>query len=233
MITSFFLALGGALWLGVLTTLSPCPLATNIAAVSWLAQGAPEKKDLYLRGGFFILGRVLATLLLGWVVLKGIAAVPGLSLSLQKNMNKLVGPLLLGAGVFLLDLLPLRLPWKKATNSCEIVDFGEKKRNVGGAFLLGTGLGLALCPEAAAIFFGALIPLAIREDSLVLVPLIYGIGTGLPIAALAVAANLGAGALTSAFLSAENLERYLRLGTGVIFVGVGFFFIFTHVFPLL
>jgi cytochrome c biogenesis protein CcdA len=227
--TSFLLALGGALWLGVLTSISPCPLATNVAAVAYLVQGGVQrtKRDMFVSGAAYVAGRTVATVLLGVVVVTGILAVPGLSALLQRSMNKLAGPLLLIVGVFLLDLVPLSFPWSGKT------EFLRFSRNAGGAFLLGILFGLALCPVAAALFFGALVPLAVKHSSPFLLPLAYGVGTGLPVIAAAILLGKGLSSAATLLLSFSSVEKLSRLVTGGIFLLLGAYLIFRHVFPLL
>jgi cytochrome c-type biogenesis protein len=227
--TPFLLALGGALWLGILTSISPCPLATNVAAVAYLVQGdmGRTKRDMFVSGAAYVAGRTAVTVLLGVAVVTGILAVPGLSALLQRSMNKLAGPLLVIAAVFLLDLVPLSF-----SKTCR-TDFLRFSRNAGGAFLLGILFGLALCPVAAALFFGALVPLAVEHSSPFLLPLFYGVGTGLPVIAAATLLGKGISSVAALLLSFSSVERLSRLATGGIFLLLGTYLIFRHVFPLL
>ncbi|WP_029165834.1 aromatic aminobenezylarsenical efflux permease ArsG family transporter [Aminiphilus circumscriptus] len=227
--TSFLLALGGALWLGILTSISPCPLATNVAAVAYLVQGdmGRTRRDMFISGAAYVAGRTLVTILLGVVVVTGILSLPGLSALLQRSMNKLAGPLLLIVGVFLLDLVPLSFPWSGKTESLRF------SRNAGGAFLLGVLFGLALCPVAAALFFGTLVPLAVEHSSPFLLPLFYGVGTGLPVIAAAALLGKGMHSAATLLLTFSSVEKLSRLVTGGIFLLLGTYLIFRHVFLLL
>ncbi|HOO63379.1 MAG TPA: aromatic aminobenezylarsenical efflux permease ArsG family transporter [Synergistaceae bacterium] len=214
----------GALWLGILASVSPCPLATNIAALSYLLQSGNTSRKIALSSLAYVLGRTFITVLLGIAVLLGLFAIPGLSGALQNYMNRFVGPLLILVSVFVLELLSFRFPW---TGRIPLQRFGK---GWGGAFLLGSLFGLALCPVSAALFFGALIPLAIEENSLVLFPLLFGIGTGLPVAGVAVFAGLGIDALSGMLLSVEALQRWIRIATGVILLAVGIYFTLTQTY---
>lgn len=229
--SSFLLALTGAMWLGILTSISPCPLATNVAAVAYLVQGGMgaqrRGRDMLVSSAAYVAGRTAVTALLGVVVVSGILSVPGLSAMLQRSMNKLAGPLLLIAGTFLLDLVPLSFPWSGRMSSLRF------SRNAGGAFLLGILFGLALCPVAAAIFFGALVPLAVEYASPLLLPLLYGIGTGLPVIAAAALLGKGIHSAATLLLSFSTVEKLSRLVTGGIFLLLGTYLIFRHVFPLI
>jgi cytochrome c biogenesis protein CcdA len=223
---TFFLPLAGALWLGILASVSPCPLATNIAALSYLLQSGGNSKKIAWNSFAYVLGRTLVTVLLGVLVLRGLFAVPGLSGALQNYMNRFVGPLLMLTSAFVLELLPLGPSWAGK------IPLRRFSRDQGGAFLMGTLFGLALCPVSAALFFGALIPLAIEEGSLILLPLLFGIGTGLPVAGAAVFAGFGMEALSGMLLSVDALQRWVRLATGIILLLVGLYFTLTQTYLL-
>ena len=94
-----------ALWLGILTSLSPCPLATNIAAVSYIGRQYHSPAKVTFSGLAYVLGRMGAYLALGALLVAGLLSAPGLSMFLQKSMNKVLGPVLILAGMVLLDLL--------------------------------------------------------------------------------------------------------------------------------
>ncbi len=223
---TFFLPFAGALWLGILASVSPCPLATNIAALSYLLQSGGSSKQIARSSFSYVFGRTLVTVLLGVLVLRGLFAVPGLSGALQNYMNRFVGPLLILTSVFVLELLPFGSSWSGK------ISLRRFSGNLGGSFLMGTLFGLALCPVSAALFFGALIPLAIEENSLVLLPLLFGIGTGLPVAGAAVCAGFGMDALSGMLFSVESLQRWVRIATGVILFLIGLYFTLTQTYLL-
>jgi len=216
---------GSALWLGILTSISPCPLASNIAAVSYVGRrvGAPHR--VLLAGVAYSLGRALTYVLVGWLVVTSILSVPGVSFFLQQRMNQILGPLLVLIGFGILGRLPLRLP---ATR------FGERLRErvaghgVLGASALGALFALSFCPVSAGLFFGGLIPLAMGANSRLVLPAVYGLGTGLPVALIAVLIAFGAGGVARTFHALTGFERIARTLTGVIFIGAGGYLILTH-----
>jgi len=220
------LSMAGAFWLGILASLSPCPLATNIAALSYLLQSGTDSRKIALSSFSYVLGRTLVTVLLGVLVLQGLFAVPGLSGALQNYLNRYVGPLLMLVSIFVLELLPL------GPSLSQIIPLRRFSRGWGGSFLLGTLFGLALCPVSAALFFGALIPLAIEENSLIILPLLFGIGTGLPVAGAAICAGLGMEFLSGMLLSVESLQRWIRILTGTILLVIGLYFTLTQTYLL-
>ncbi|MFH1458786.1 MAG: aromatic aminobenezylarsenical efflux permease ArsG family transporter [Candidatus Omnitrophota bacterium] len=215
------LVFGWALWLGILTSISPCPLATNIAAVSFLAKKITRPGLVFISGLAYTLGRMVAYTVLGWVIISSLLSVPQVAQFLQKYMVKALGPLLIITGLFLLEVITIKLPGvvlsQKHHN--KLVESGAP-----GAFLLGVIFALAFCPVSAALFFGSLIPLALNSKAGTLLPFIYGVGTGLPVLAFAVAIALGVTSMSHWFQKITKLEFYTRRITGVIFIIVGFYY---------
>src|SRR5512135_3453937 len=101
------LAVVTAVWLGLLTSISPCPLATNIAAISYIGRRVGSPRQVVLSGVLYTFGRALAYALLGALLVASVLSVPQLSMFLQKYMNKLIGPLLVVVGMLLLELIQL------------------------------------------------------------------------------------------------------------------------------
>ena len=148
-------------------------------------------------------------------------SVPEVAQFLQKYMSKALGPLLIVTGLFLLEIITIKLPGvvlsQKHHN--KLVESGAP-----GAFLLGLIFALAFCPVSAALFFGSLIPLALNSKSGTMLPFIYGVGTGLPVLIFAVAIALGVTSMSHWFNKITKLEYYTRRITGVIFILVGLYY---------
>jgi len=216
-----------ALWLGILTSISPCPLATNIAAVSYVARRVDRPRLVLLSALSYSLGRALAYAAVSGVVVLGLLTVPGLSQLLQRYMNKLLGPLLVLVGMYLLDLLRLGLSTTAGSD-------GLRKRaaegGARGAALLGALFALSFCPVSAALFFGSLVPLALRHGSTLVLPVVYGLGTALPVVALALVATGGTKALSAAVRKAGAFDVWARRITGVVFLAVGIYLSVRFVF---
>jgi cytochrome c-type biogenesis protein len=223
----YFLAAGSALWLGVLTSVSPCPLATNIAAISYIAKGIEKPRQVVLSGVLYTLGRAVAYVVLGILLAYGLHSAPYVSSFLQKYMNKILGPLLIVVGMLLLELIRVSSPGSGAGER-----IGRRVEGMGpvGAGLLGIVFALSFCPVSAALFFGTLIPLSVKNDSTVLLPLLYGVGTALPVAGFAGVIAAGARSLGKAYSNVVLVERWARRATGVVFIGVGVYLTLVHVF---
>ncbi|MDP2923797.1 MAG: aromatic aminobenezylarsenical efflux permease ArsG family transporter [Candidatus Omnitrophota bacterium] len=210
-----------ALWLGILTSISPCPLATNIAAISFLSKRITNPIFVFLAGLAYTLGRMFSYAILGILIIKSVLAVPESAQFLQKYVVKAMGPILILTGLIVLKVIKLK--FSRLTLS-------EKHRNdlieagAPGAFILGAFFALAFCPVSAALFFGSLIPLALSHKMGIILPLIYGIGTGLPVLFFAVTIAIGVSSLNKWFSKLAVLELYMRKITGVIFILAGLYY---------
>ena len=220
------IAFGSALWLGILTSISPCPLATNIAAVSFLSKKINHPRSVLLSGIVYTTGRMIAYAALGMIIITSLVSVPLAANFLQKYMNKILGPLLFIVGLFLLDVIRFNISGLALSK--------EKQESLArsglkGAFVLGVLFALAFCPISAALFFGSLIPLALNSKIGIILPFFYGIGTGLPVMIFAVAIALGISSASHWFHKMTTLEKYARKITGLIFMLVGAYYIWNYI----
>lgn len=217
----FLIAFGTAAWLGILTSISPCPLATNIAAVSFLSKKITHPALVLISGLAFTLGRMVAYAVLGWIIISSLLSVPQAAQFLQKYLVKALGPLLIITGLFLLEVITLQLPGLALSQKHQnkLVESGAP-----GAFVLGIVFALAFCPVSAALFFGSLIPLALGSKAGTVLPFVYGLGTGLPVLFFAIAIALGVTSMSRWFGKITQLEYYTRRITGVIFILVGLYY---------
>jgi cytochrome c biogenesis protein CcdA len=227
----FWMASTTALWLGILTSISPCPMATNIAAISFIGRRVEHPGAVAWAGLLYTLGRVLTYMLLAVLIVSGVLATPQVSHFLQKHMNQLLGPILILAGMVLLEMLPFRLPGIGA-------DTGKLQQRVDGSGLWGAGLlgimfALTFCPVSAALFFGSLIPLSVTEQSRWLLPALYGVGTGLPVLVFAFLLTLGVKSVGKLFHHLTRLELWARRLTGVVFILIGIYFALNYNFRIL
>jgi len=216
-----------ALWIGILASVSPCPLASNIAAFSFIEKDCGDNRSVLLSGAAYALGRMVTFSVLGAFIVNGIMAIPSVSMALQRHMNMFLGPILLVVSVFVLDLLEL-----PAFSFTKNLRNKALFRGPGGAFLMGIIFALALCPVSAALFFGGLIPLAAKEGSSVVLPALFGIGTALPVSILAISLSLGVSSLSTSAASLHVLQVHIRLVPGIILPGTGFYFSLIYTFKV-
>ena len=223
------IAFGSALWLGILTSISPCPLATNVAAISFLAKKITHPFFVLLSGIAYTVGRMATYATLGLILINSILGIPQVAQFLQKYMVKALGPILIITGLILLDIIKINFPGLSLSQKHhnKLVEAGAP-----GAFLIGAIFALAFCPVSAALFFGSLIPLALQSKIVVTLPYIYGIGTGLPVLAFAVAIAAGITSLSHWFHKLTKIELWMRKITGGIFILVGVYYIGIYVLRL-
>jgi len=219
--------LATALWLGLLTAVSPCPLATNVLALGFVSRAATRPRHTLVAGLLYAAGRSVAYVLISALVVGGLLAVPQVSDWLQHHMNRLLGPILVVAGLVLTGLLRFDVsanPFRRWGTS------QEAPSGHGSAALLGFAFALSFCPVSAAIFFGSLVPLAVREGSTLGAPLAYGLGTGLPVLVLGWLMALGVSSASGVVSAVQRVEPWLRVGTGVLFIVVGLYYALVYVF---
>ncbi len=219
-----------ALWLGILTSISPCPLASNIVAISFIGKGVGSARYVLWLGLSYTLGRAITYLALGIFITKGILSIPGAAYFLQKYMNRLLGPLLIIVGMFLLDFIKVNLSGAMAGDA---IRKHAEKGGIWGAGLLGILFALSFCPTSAALFFGSLIPLSIKYGSAFALPSLYGIGTGIPVIVFAILISAGARSVGKALNKLTRIERWARRITGGIFVLVGIYYCLVYIFGIL
>jgi hypothetical protein len=225
----YILAVGGALALGIQTSLSPCPLATNIAAISYIGRRVDNARQVFLAGLLYTLGRTLVYLALGVFLVAGLLSVPWLSMFLQNYMNKLLGPILIVVAMFLLDLIHVNV---SGTGVSEGLQKRADAWGIWGAGLLGIVFALAFCPVSAAWFFGSLIPLSVKYHSSVAMPSLYGIGTALPVIVFAVLIAFSAGSIGAAYNIMAKIEWWARRITGLLFLAVGIYYCLRFIFEV-
>ena len=227
---SLLLGLGSAFWLGILTSISPCPMATNIAAISFIAKRLGHTRSVLLSGLLYTAGRSCAYILVAALIIAGALSIPQVSNFLQTYMNKLLGPILILVGMYLLELIKVNLP---GLNLAQKMQERSEKGGVWTAGVLGAVFAMSFCPVSAALFFGGLIPLSIEHGSRLLLPALFGVGTGLPVVLFAVLIAFSAQSLGQAFKRLTQFELWARRITGTIFICIGIYYSLTHIFGII
>lgn len=223
----FLVATASAAWLGVLTAISPCPLATNVAAISYIGRRVANPYLALLTGLLYTLGRTLVYVGIAAALVSGLMLAPQVSTTLQLYMGKLMGPLLIVLGMLLLGLIQIRTSGSgvAARVGQRVADWG-----VWGGLPLGVVFALAFCPASAALYFAGLMPLAVQHNSVLMLPLAYGVATALPVVVFAVAIVVSARAVAAMFDRITAFERWARAITGVLFIVIGIWFTLMFIF---
>lgn len=221
------LAIFTALWLGVLTSISPCPLATNIAAISFIGKDVSSPKKAIISGVLYVAGRVLSYVVLGVIIVSGLLSVPMIANFFQEHINHFLGPILIVVGVILLGLIKLNFTSGISSEKAQLI---AKEAGLFSAVLLGIIFALSFCPVSAALFFGSLISLSVEQNSKILLPLMYGIGTGLPVIVFAFIIAFSFNSLGKAYNKLKQFEFWARKITGGVFILAGIYYVATHNF---
>jgi cytochrome c-type biogenesis protein len=219
-----------ALWFGILTSVSPCPLATNITAISFVGRRAGSSRGVLLSGLLYTIGRALVYTAIGVLLVTSLLSAPTVSLTLQVWMNKLLGPILILAGMVMLGLLRISF---RGRGMSQRLQQRVERWGLLGALGLGGLFALSFCPVSATLFFGSLLPLAVKHGSGILLPFVYGIGTAVPVVVFAIVLAVGARWLGKLFERVTQVERWMRTATGIVFLGVGVYMSLVHVYRVL
>jgi len=212
-----------ALLLGLLAAVSPCPLATNIAALAYVSRRATERRYAVMTGALYTLGRMVSYSIIGIIIIVAGLEIPGVATFLQDFGEQVLGPLLIIVGVIMLLINRISL----TLGGGKLSSIGGKVANWGmiGGFLLGALFALAFCPYSAVLFFGVLIPLSLKSAGGVTLPAIYAIGTGLPVFVFGVLLSAGVARVSSWLNAVTRAEKIIRAVVSIIFIGVGIYYV--------
>lgn len=217
-----------AFLLGLVVSLSPCPLATNVAALAYLGKQATRPEESILSGFMYAAGRALSySLVAALLVYAGLEA-SRLSWFLQDLGQYLLGPVLILAGLVVLGVLSLPLPEGLGNKVAERLTAG----GWAGALGLGALFALAFCPYSAALFFGVLIPLALASPGGVALAPAFALGTAVPVLLGVVLLATGVSQLTRWANSTRGFEPLLRTAAGFVLVGAGLYSTWSGLAPL-
>lgn len=221
-IESYNIPVLSAFLLGLLTAISPCPLATNITATAYISKSISNKKIVFLSGIIYSLGRAFSYTIIGLILYFGVSKFE-LSRFFNQNGEKFLGPLLIIIGLIMLNVI--KINFLNSFSISEKLSDKFKDRGLLGSFVLGVLFALAFCPYSAALYFGILIPMTIASVDGLYLPFIFAIGTGIPVIIftyfLAYMVN-SVGALYSRVTKIEKIMRYVA---GITFVLAGLYYV--------
>ena len=212
-----------AFLLGLLTALSPCPLATNIAAIGFIGKDMEDRKRVFRNGLLYTLGRILSYTLLGVVlilVLREGSSMFGIQKAIGTWGEWLLGPLLLVIGLFMLFGDRLNLPQFGFNGNAE----GLARKGGWGALLIGILFALAFCPTSGMFYFGMLIPLSATTPAGYLLPVVFAVATALPVLAVAWILAFSVQQMGRFYGRMRTVQRWMNLLVGVLFVVIGIYY---------
>jgi len=212
-----------AFFIGLMTAISPCPLATNITAIAYISKKIESGKKTLLTGLVYTLGRMFTYILLASLIVYVGVNVQTISLFLQKYGEKILGPLLLFVGLVMLNVI--KLPSLKTGNKINKIKEKLAEKGYIGSFLLGIIFALAFCPFSAVLFFGMLIPLALKYSDGILIPSIFSLATGLPVIIFSFVLVFSISKISKIMHKVQLFEKWMRYAMAVIFIIVGIYYI--------
>ena len=212
-----------ALLLGLLTAISPCPLATNIAAIGFIGRDIGSRKVVFRNGIFYTLGRIVAYTTLGAIliaILKGGASMFGIQKFIARYGEVIIGPALLLIGLFML--------WGDRLSLPSFGFRGDGGRLAGrggrGALLLGVLFALAFCPTSGLFYFGMLIPMSATTTAGYLLPVLFAIATALPVLVVAWVLAFYAHRIGEVYGRIQTIQRWLNMIVGILFLAIGIYY---------
>ena len=216
--------------LGLLTAISPCPLATNIAAIGFISKNIEDRKAIFMRGIYYTAGRVLAYTVLGIIlisILKEGASMFGIQKAISKWGELLIGLVLLIIGLFMLFGHKLNLPkfGFDGSNSEKLAGKGSW-----GALLLGVLFAMAFCPSSGIFYFGMLIPMSVTATVGWLLPVLFAVATALPVLVVTWILAFSVEKVGEVYGKIQTVQKWLNIVVGAIFVIVGIYYCYTMYF---
>jgi cytochrome c-type biogenesis protein len=214
-----------ALVLGLMTAISPCPLATNISAIGFISRDVENRRKVFVSGLVYTLGRAVSYTALALVLYFG-ASKMDVTRLFQGWGEKLLGPLLIIIGLFMLDVIKLNFPaFLKLTER-----IGERKqKSYISAFLLGMVFALAFCPYSGVLYFGMLIPITVASASGLYLPVVFAVATGLPVILFAWLLAFAVGNVGKMYSRLKTFELWFRRVVAVLFIGVGLYYLYLFI----
>jgi cytochrome c biogenesis protein CcdA len=210
-----------ALILGLMTAISPCPLATNITAMGFISKDLENRNRVFYNGIIYTLGRAVSYTLLAFILYLG-ADQFKVSSVFQQYGEKLLGPLLIIIGLFMLGIIKINfLGLNKLTSR-----FQEKeKHNYQDVFLIGFLFAIAFCPYSGVLYFGMLIPLTIQSTSGLILPIVFAIATGIPVIIFAWLLAYTVSGVGKLYNRIRTFEIWFRRIVAFAFLGIGLYYL--------
>lgn len=208
--------------LGLMTSISPCPLATNITATAFISKNISNKRKVFLSGIIYSLGRAFSYTLIGLILYFG-ASKFQIARFFQQNGEKFLGPLLIIIGLIMLNVI--RLNFLQKSNFTEKLSEKFVGKGMLGSFLIGVLFALAFCPYSGALYFGMLIPMTISNIDGLYLPIIFAFGTGLPVILFTYLLAFSVGSVGVFYKKITKIEKWMRTIAGIVFVLSGTYYV--------
>jgi cytochrome c-type biogenesis protein len=216
------LPLLSAFILGLMTAISPCPLATNITAIGFISKDIESRKKVFFNGLIYTLGRAITYTAIGFIFFFSAEEIK-ISGFLQQWGEKILGPLLIIIGLFMLGVFNfIKIPGLAVLNNKME---SSAKKGLWGVLLLGIVFALAFCPYSGVLYFGMLIPMTVSSASGLYLPVVFALATGIPVIIFAWLIAFSVGSLGNVYNRLKTFEFWFRRVVAVLFIGVGVYYI--------
>jgi cytochrome c-type biogenesis protein len=213
--------------LGLMTAISPCPLATNITAVVYISKEIENKRRIFANGIVYTLGRAISYSTIGLILFFG-ASKFHVSKIFAANGEKFLGPLLVIIGILMLDLIPLKFPsFSKLTDKINHKNLRGSRLK---ALLLGIVFALAFCPYSGVLYFGLLIPMSVASSSGLFLPVVFAIATGLPVIIIAYLLAFSISSVGTFFKNIQTFQVWFNRLVAAVFIVVGIYYTYLFYF---
>ena len=216
----------GAFLLGIMTAISPCPLATNISAIGFISKDINHKKKVFVNGLIYTLGRAITYTVIGIILIATLnqgASVYKIQKHIWTYGELFIGPFLIIMGLFMFDLIKLNFSFLGKWSSK--VGQQSKTGSFWSTLMLGIVFALAFCPYSGFLYFGMLIPLSVSSTAGYSMPFVFAVATGLPVIIFAWILAFSISGLGSFYNKVKTFEFWFRRVIAVIFFAVGLYFI--------
>lgn len=217
-----------AFFIGLMTAISPCPLATNITAIAYASKRIDNSKHPIFVGILYTMGRMLTYVLIASAIVWFGLNTQSIALFLQKYGHQILGPLLLIVGIVMLDVIKIK--FIKTNDKINKLKERLAQKGFLGSFLLGVLFALAFCPFSAVLFFGMLIPLALQAGDGLLIPAVFAFATGLPVILFSFVLVYSVSKLGAIMNKIGTIEKWMRKIVAGIFILAGLYYIGLLVF---
>lgn len=210
-----------AFLLGLLTAISPCPLATNITAIGYIGRECGSARAIFRRGLLYTLGRVITYTALGVIVipiLREGASMYAIQRAISRYGEMIISPALIIIGLMMLFGNRLNLP--KFGYSPQ----GVKRSGGWGALLLGVLFSLAFCPTSGVLYFGVLMPLSAASTGGYLLPVVFALATALPVIIVSWILAYSISELGKFYNRMQTFQKYMNTIIALLFITVGIYY---------
>lgn len=227
LIDTYNIPLLSAFLIGIMTSISPCPLATNITAIAFISKDIKSSKQTLLNGLFYTLGRGISYTLLATLIYFGLSSF-SISSIFQGWEDKALGPVLILIGLIMADVIKIN---PKTNNSkIEKIKLWLAQKGYIGSLLLGMLFALAFCPYSGVLFFGVLIPMVLKSSESLLLPPLFALGTGIPVIIFSFILAFSANKISSIFSKVSQAEKIIRKIISAIFIIIGIYYLKNFLF---